>query len=228
MNRLVTFGCSHTYGQALPDVWDYENNKEITTQGPSKYAWSQILSDKLNLECINLGSPGASNKEVWFHIVNTEFKKSDIVIILWPGRYRWCIIKDLVPNTAVPIDTDYSSVEDFNNRKVEKIGPFNFDKKHSSSTAFYKYLFDEQDYRIDYLMRVNYVSMLLKNKVKILKHYETEIKELCNYPNWFMGKFCKEKFFIDILKKYPKAEDNAHSGIDGHKAFANIVYKEIC
>jgi len=240
MTRLFAFGCSHTYGQALPDVWDYENNKEIMTQGPSKYAWPQILSDKLNLDCItdrffryrkciNLGSPGASNKEVWFHIVNTEFKKSDIVVILWPGRSRWCIIKDPVPYSAVvPVDMDYCrGVKDFNNKKVEKIVPFRLKKKHPPSTAFYKYLFDEHDYRIDYLMRVNYVSILLKNKVKILKHYETEIGESCNYPNWFMGKFCKEKFFIDILEKYPNAEDNSHSGIDGHKAFANIVYKEI-
>mgnify|MGYP003309481114 CR=1 FL=1 len=89
MTRLIAFGCSHTYGQALPDIWDHKKNKEITTQGPSKYAWPQILSDKLNLECINLGSPGASNKEVWFHIVNTEFKKSDIVI-LWFQYYNHC------------------------------------------------------------------------------------------------------------------------------------------
>ena len=96
--RLVAFGCSNTFGQALPDVWDYKKNVSISKQGPSKYAWPQVLADKLNLECVNLGTPGASNKEVWFHIVNTEFKKSDIVIILWPGRSRWCIIKDLVPS----------------------------------------------------------------------------------------------------------------------------------
>ena len=212
MTRLITFGCSNTFGQALPDVWDYEKNEEILDSGPSKYAWPQVLADKLNLECVNLGLPASSNKEVWFHIVNTEFKKSDIVIILWPGRPRWCIIKDLVPYTG----------------KVVKIGPFKLEKKHPPSIAFFKYLYDEQDHIIDYIMRVNYVSMLLKNKVKILKHYETETTKSYNYPNWFMDKFCKEAFIIDILEKYPKAEDNAHSGIEGNDAFANIVYKELC
>ncbi len=26
MNRLITFGCSNTFGQALEDCWDYEKN----------------------------------------------------------------------------------------------------------------------------------------------------------------------------------------------------------
>ena len=212
MTRLITFGCSNTFGQALPDVWDYEKNEEILNSGPSKYAWPQILADKLNLECVNLGLPGASNKEVWFHIVNTEFKKSDIVIILWPVKLRWCIIEDPVPYTG----------------EVVQIGPFNRRRKHPPSIAFFKYIYNEQDHIIDYFMRVNYVSMLLKNKVKILKHYETEITEPYNYPKWFDSNIEKVNFVQDILDIYPKAMDNGHPGEEGNKAFADILYKDLC
>lgn len=221
--RLVAFGCSNTFGQALPDIWDHKKNECIFNQGPSKYAWPQLLANKLDIECVNISKPGASNKEIWYNIVNTEFKKNDIVIILWPGRSRWCIIKDLVLNTA----TDHSSIEDFNNRKVEKIGPFNFDKKQTS-VAFYKYLFNEQDFRIDYLMRVNYVRMLLKNKIKILKHYETdgELARHNRYPKWFDSNIEKVDF-TQVVNTYPKALDNGHAGEEGNKAFADILYKQL-
>ena len=48
------------------------------------------------------------------------------------------------------------------------------------------------------------------------------------FPSWSTTKFSKEGFLEDILYKYPKAHDNEHVGIEGNRAFANIVYKEIC
>ena len=39
--RLVAFGCSQTWGSALPDVWDYKKKQQIYEQGTSKYAWTQ-------------------------------------------------------------------------------------------------------------------------------------------------------------------------------------------
>ena len=60
MTNLFAFGCSHTFGYALPDVVQYMD----THQGEiypnkfgknynfgSKYSWTQILAQKLNLEC---------------------------------------------------------------------------------------------------------------------------------------------------------------------------------
>ena len=49
MNRLVTFGCSHTFGQALPDVWDSKKEEHLFHNGASKYAWPQLLANKLNI-----------------------------------------------------------------------------------------------------------------------------------------------------------------------------------
>ena len=60
MNRLIAFGCSNTFGQALEDCWDYEKND--VGEYPSKLAWPSVLSKKLDLECHNHALPGASNK----------------------------------------------------------------------------------------------------------------------------------------------------------------------
>ena len=209
--RLVTFGCSHTFGAGLPDVWDFENHTPIFTQGPSKYAWPQLLADKLNIECVNAGQPGASNKEVWYHIINTKFKKNDIVIILWPQLPRWCIIRK---------------------DRIDRIGPFAFDNKTamtrdevSRSKSYLKYMYEENDHFTDYFMRVDYVTMFLKNKIKILKHYES--MKTISHPDWFISQFKKETFLEDVLHKHPKALDDEHAGEEGNKVFATSIYNEI-
>ena len=90
MSRLIAFGCSFTRGTALDDVWDFKNKCSIFPQ-PSKYAWPQLLADKLDIECINLGKGGYSNKAIWHIIVNFDFKPSDIVFIHWSflDRYHY-------------------------------------------------------------------------------------------------------------------------------------------
>ena len=62
--RLVAFGCSQTWGSALPDVWGIKENQTIHERGVSKYAWPKLLANKLDVECVNLGIAGASNKEI--------------------------------------------------------------------------------------------------------------------------------------------------------------------
>ena len=74
--RLVTFGCSFTYGSALADTYEF-------TPGPSIYAWPNIFAKELNLECVNKVIPGASNKEILHYIQNFEFRSNDTVCVLW-------------------------------------------------------------------------------------------------------------------------------------------------
>ena len=57
--RLITFGCSNTYGHGLPDCHVPPNE---AGPNPSKVAWPQLLADRRGLECVNLGQPGGSNK----------------------------------------------------------------------------------------------------------------------------------------------------------------------
>lgn len=77
MKRLVTYGCSHTFGEGVID--------------PEVNSWPAILSTKLNLTLLNLGIPGGSNRYIQHKVVNTDFDKDDTVIILWtyPDRYHF-------------------------------------------------------------------------------------------------------------------------------------------
>jgi hypothetical protein len=74
MNRLITFGCSYTYGFALPDS---------NMSNASEYAWPTLLANKLNLRLINLGHSGSSNLEILNTILNYNFLPGDKVIVQW-------------------------------------------------------------------------------------------------------------------------------------------------
>ncbi len=215
MTRLVAFGCSHTYGQALPDVWDHENNKDIWLESDrdklisSKYAWPQILANKLNIKCDNNGRPGASNKEIWWNIVNYDFQKTDVVIILWSfpyGRHAIITKKEL----------EYFNI---NENKT-------FEGKQKCN-IYFKYIYDEHDATLDSYLRINHIEMFLKDNIKLIKHYYPGLVTEYDLfkPSWNK---------VNILEKFPgpiydkdRAFDGCHPGPESHKAFAMAVYDEI-
>ena len=193
MTRLVAFGCSNTFGSWLPDTEDRISK-------PSKFAWPQILADKLNLECVNLGSPAASNKEIWWKILNYQPVKTDIVIILWSWYDRYCIITD---SDVIKLHIHHDNIR---------------------SNNFSKYLHHTYDMQIDFYLRCNHINQFLKNKVKLIRH-NNQGKLLIN-SSFNEIDFLKADMNT-IRDMLPKALDNSHPGIEAHEQFAKEVYNEI-
>jgi hypothetical protein len=144
MTRLIAFGCSYTRGTGLDDVWDFEKNCSIFPQ-PSKYAWPQLVADELNVECINLGKGGYSNKAIWHTVINFEFKPSDIVFIHWSylDRYHYYETND----NGIIVDHKGSTARD---------------------KAFFKYLHSDYDMLNDLYLRMNHINTLHNNIQHIL------------------------------------------------------------
>jgi hypothetical protein len=144
MTRLVAFGCSYTRGTALDDVWNFEKNCSIFPQ-PSKYAWPQLIADELNVECINLGKGGYSNKAIWHTIINFDLKPSDIVFVHWSflDRYHYYENKE----TGYIIDHTHKDKRD---------------------KMFFKYLHSDYEMINDLFLRMNHVNSLHRNLNHIL------------------------------------------------------------
>jgi hypothetical protein len=229
MTRLITFGCSHTFGQALPDLWNHKNNKTMTdsennknwnrdTSSPSKYAWPQLLADKLNFECINCAKIGASNKEIWNIILNTKLYKTDVIVILWTVHYgRYAIV----------------TKEELANLNVSGGSKHPYKKE---CDIYFKYIYDEFDASLDSYLRINHIENFLKDKV-LVKHYspvlEREIDSTNTpYNTWDFFEPSWNK--VNVLEIFPgpvydldKALDGSHQGPESHKAFATAIYNEI-
>ena len=68
MNRLISFGCSYTYGSALPDRLK---------------AWPCVLGNLLNKSVSNEATPAAGNLEILWNILNFQFDQDDICFVMW-------------------------------------------------------------------------------------------------------------------------------------------------
>lgn len=202
MNRLVAFGCSLTYGHGLPDCFipPYDPGEE-----PSKLAWPQLVADKLNLECINLSSPGSSNKRIWHNIINFEFEKNDLVFIMWSYKERSAIL--IGPNT------------------VEDLATWIKDKR---SMAYYKFLYNDYDSSIQSKLYVSHANLFLKEKNIAVYNLITDKKyknifELANNTISHIPLYISDNY----INKYPKALDNSHPGIECNQVFSNDIIENI-
>ena len=84
---LFAFGCSYTFGQGLPDCFEPPNR---AGKEPSNFAWPYRLKDKVGFrQCINLSTPGFSNKEITKKIIEyPNYSQNAMVVILWTSFAR--------------------------------------------------------------------------------------------------------------------------------------------
>jgi hypothetical protein len=162
--RIISFGCSYTYGHGLADC--LEEDKITQGANPSKLAFASLLAKKINCKCINLGKSGNSNKEIWYDILNFKFQKNDIAIITWTYFSRFCIIKS---------------------DKIRRINPWKEEEK-----LFYMNYSNRHDMVLDFYGRLNHVNSYLdnigvKNYNFVIEYPDIEI------PQWnqtnILGKF---------------------------------------
>ncbi len=133
-SRLVTFGCSLTFGDNLDD--NYPDN-----YFPSEYAWPTYLAKLLNVPVVNNSKSGSSNKEILYTILNYDFKSDDIVFVLWTHHDRDCLI--------------------LNENKIDPLGAW-MDNK--GARIFFKYLWNRHDKKTEGYFFYNYAHLYLQEK----------------------------------------------------------------
>lgn len=216
MSRVIFFGCSNTYGTGLPDCWP-------DLSKPSNMGWPNILANSLNREYVNMAMPSSSNKRIWHTINSFKFKEDDVVIILWSYINRTCILKhplfkspgskdyvNLLPGliNLLDDDTDLSRERNLN---------------ENLSTIYYKNFYTYYDsFTMTTLFVRDVNNLLKKNNIKFyqmvpLPHQKLTLDNLDYIP----------VFHNDYRRKYPRALDNDHMGVEANVAFANDILKHI-
>ena len=197
--RLITFGCSYTYGHGLPDCHVPPNQPG---DNPSKYAWPYILGKKLKIPTINLSKCGASNREILYYIQNFSFSRSDIVVILWTYPMRDCIIDENgIAAQALPLDNFMKPWY------LQRLKLGEFDYYHQMWTCMnYAKLF------LDYLNLKNY-------------HFTINLKYIKNPPK-FNIVHIEDVDFLQI-REIDLALDKVHPGKNAHKVAAKKFKEKI-
>lgn len=221
MPRLISFGCSNTYGEGLPDCWD---DIECCA-GPksSKYAWPQLTADALNLECVNLGVPGTSNKQICNDVLNTKFEKNDIVAIMWTYFTRTCFFQDKrAERFGESPDSKRIIVQDTKNPNR---------KRQKYNSIYYKNFYTETNSNIENYMYINLVNSFLKEKKIQIHHitcnnYQQAARNIQHNtqlppPQWNCINLIKiNHLFVDL------ALDRQHPGVISQKNVSELVIEQ--
>ena len=204
MPRLLTFGCSFTYGHGLPDC---HIPPDMPGNQPSKYAWPQLLADKLKYECINLSAPGSGNFQILMEVLKANYQKDDLVIIAFSYFTRY----------------DFYKMTD----KIDKGININFEgsehKQHILAELGIKYL-EEKTFWSNWLA-IQHCELFLNSKnIKNYSFMGMPIGAREQQPKLIsLNNFISNIPFI--LKD--KALDGEHPGIKSHKLQAELIYDRI-
>lgn len=223
MNNLHAFGCSNTRGDALDDIWDYskkESRQQKDDYYPSKYAWPQLLADKLNLNCFNYGISGASNKQIWYELVNAPIKKNDTVIVQWTFIDRHYVIdhNHLSPNNQIGPWKVIGVLDDNGKRQMDR------------NDAFYKHFHTNEDVLYDFNLRISHANQYAKQQGFKIFHATCDNDGVQLLP-FNHAKILKTNIQHIQYETQSWANDRngtgGHPGISAHKVYADRLYNEI-
>ena len=205
MSRLVTFGCSFTYGHGLEDCTAEDGYG--AGPNPSKYSWPSIVSEKMNLICDNQAICGLSNLGIVDKIINYKFKEDDTVVVMWTFFER-----DLLW-----LDKGVS----FN----LTVGNPNADKELINAWATAHSIVDR---RMRAWYNIHHIYSYLKsmNLNFYFLHTRQEREFMWLKPSWADSiKFLPTKF--PDFGHLPKAADGMHPGAKSHEFIAAFIYQYI-
>ena len=203
MTRLITFGCSYTYGAYLPDCVKHLSDG-TSCQGPiaSKLAWPQVLGNRLDLEVHNMSTVGSSNLEILYHILNFKFKSDDKVIVMWTFPNRDLIFKRWIKTILKPFKQLKST----------------FNDKYSKQWMID---YNEKDAVIKSWMYMQHAELYLNSKDISYVSYCTDTAPLNKFKPKFINLNTLHSLDDIIIDT---GVDNMHPGIESHKKIADQMY----
>lgn len=222
--NLVTFGCSHTFGQGLSDCI----GADVRSAGPvpSKQAWPSILKTLVGFKSLHNDSwPGLSNKIITKKIIDYEYKKNTVVIILWSNFNRHTIFNNKGESKLHMFPA-----------MIKKEMPLAFWKQHYREKdeltnlvkTYYENYYEEYDVTFDQIVRINFVHSFLNDKgirnIHLVMEHEltNEYFKKFNLSGINIKKFnWKKHYWIDDALDKPRP----HPGPESHKLFAYNINK---
>ena len=193
--KLYIFGDSFSAGFSFESNW---TNPYVNWKGYSPKGFGEIISQKLNLELINLAENASDNYSILQKFCDNEknIKKNDLVIIGWSSPLRFRLVsKDWI--TILPNYDKFSTKE--------------IDKTKISESTLIEILLNRDDIR--YCNEVNSWIKLLNNLDKNIIHWTSFDQRLdCMFLN---------KFETIVTETNGKLND-WHFSENGHKQLSDL------
>lgn len=195
MNRLITHGCSFTYGQELDD--------------PATQAWPALLAKSLGRDLVNLAQPAYANDAIVQDLVSFDLTKDDLVIVSWTLNHRMIFFDEEGWYVTLP------ELADETNRS-EVIASLL--KTTSTQWLYERWL--TQVVLLQNHLKHNNIPFLFLNT---FRNYQGKHKLISSIDPVTFMKF-KTFYFSILLEIFPKCEFG-HPGTEAHQALAKILEK---
>ena len=217
--KLVTFGCSFTYGHGLADCMAEDGSNGPTA---SEQAWPSVLGKLTGMKVDNASSPGSGNLMITKAIVDySKFTKQTVVVIMWSNNDRETIY---TTNGKEKIHMLPGFLSDNMPKGFWWNKP---DTLRKDVTTYYETFHDDYNACLNQMIRMNFVHAFLKSKGIQSFHVHSEhhrldinyfkkfnIRDLnLKYFNW------KNNFHIDDALDIPKP----HPGPRSHALMATNI-----
>jgi hypothetical protein len=204
------FGCSQTYGHCLPDcyvqppkpkgIWDVD-----TADKPSEQCFAAIVGRELGVNIKNHAWPGASNKYMWYKMINKQYDADDTVVCVWTLIDRTYVI-----------------------RKDDAFHLGVWDSPCKRNQAFRRYVAQNdsnENLELDAFHLIDHAHRIVAPKVKKILHYKMN-PSLDNPPDWFSLKFVNSLCYMVPLG-HDLALDGMHYGVESHKTIAKQMIQDL-
>ena len=201
IKRLITHGCSYTYGEELDD--------------PFTQSWPAMLSKQLGTELVNLAQCAYSNDGIVQDIVTFDLREGDFVIVCWTHNHRLLFVDD---------DGWFTTLPNF-------VADGDFEKNRELITTLLLTNISNDWLYERWLTQVILLQTYLKNKnIPFLffnafgnvlgKHKLIDSIDKSKFMEWDTFNFC---IFSNDYPLCPKLHPNA----DAHSALADKLIKNI-
>ena len=228
--KLVTFGCSFTYGHGLSDCIAADGSN-----GPvcSEQAWPSVLGQLTGMKVDNVSKPGSSNLMITKAIVDyPKYTKNTVVVVMWSINDRETIYNNegerklhMLPGLLDNMPRSFwKNIKNHDGYFPNDADAF---KKHVGT--YYETFHEDWNATLNQMIRMNFVHAFLKNKgIKSFhlqaEHYDVDPKYFKKFHirdlqfkkfNW------KNNFKIDDALDVP----NPHPGPNSHKLMATNIQR---
>lgn len=202
MQRLVTFGCSVTYGHGLSDCYIPPKDPGLI---PSKFAWPNLVAQSLNVPLLNNGVCGNSNLAILHDILNFQFEFGDVVVVMW---------------TLTSRDLIFGKKNFLGKQQLIPVGFWQ--NTHLSNSWLETHSLADMATRS--WLYLHHATLYLKSKNIPIHNVFAFYDEVKKYKPKFLDlDFYKIK--TQAMRPIDLALDNLHPGIKTHQMIANDIIK---
>lgn len=239
INNLHIFGCS--FSSPYHEETDEYRRYKTFCGGSFPSTWFELLSNRMNLNLVNHGIPGAGNDMIFNRVIEQirTIQKNDVVIIGWSflSRFMWAN-----HDTRKWINTNFgrnhsvlNGTEDITEQTSNEIV---FNRTSDNTFHLYSEVINQR------MELINYISDLVGFKVfywscDTYVLYNREIQDRDNqriimgdeiYMKWEIDNMIKliEKNGGERIKEETNQEIfDFHLGVSGHQVMSNLFYNHI-